>query len=51
MKQLIKFRTGHHHFPVGTGIWNNLDYCDRKCQLCRINETPDKYHYRMSCTF
>jgi hypothetical protein len=49
--QLLKFRTGNHFFPIETGRWNNINFEDRSCFLCNINDPPDEMHYLLKCPF
>ena len=48
-RHILEFRTAIHHFPIKTGRWNNIEYNDRKCNFCNSNESPDVYHYLLTC--
>ena len=41
---ILKFRTGDHHLPVEAGRWNNIEYSQRKCTLCNLNDIGDEMH-------
>ena len=45
----LKFRTGNHHLPVETGRWNNIEYSQRKCTLCNLNDIGDEMHMLLIC--
>ena len=46
---LLKFRTANHFFPVETGRWNDVDYSDKKCSLCNLDDIGDEMHYLLIC--
>lgn len=48
-KNLCFFRTRNHHLPVETGKWFNIDFADRKCNLCN-DPLGDEFHYLLSCS-
>ena len=35
---MLKFRTCNHKFPAESGRWNNIEFADRKCELCTKND-------------
>ena len=48
---MIPFRIANHKMQVETGRWNQIDFPDRKCQLCDKNDLEDEYHYLFSCPY
>ncbi|MCG8034996.1 MAG: hypothetical protein JAZ03_22865 [Candidatus Thiodiazotropha taylori] len=48
---LFKFRTENHKFPVETGRWNDIEYSERKCNLCNNHDVGDNFHYLLSCSY
>ena len=48
MRYFVSFRTRNHKLPVETGRWHNIEYCDRKCNLCTC-EIGDEFHFLLSC--
>ena len=32
-------------------LWNAVEYVDRKCNLCNLNDVGDKYHYLLICHY
>ena len=46
---ILKFRTGNHFFPIETGRWDNIDFQDRECQICNLQDPPDEFHYLLKC--
>lgn len=48
---MVRFRTGNHKLPVETGRWNDVDYKDRKCNLCENESVGDEFHYVLECPF
>ncbi|MEW8542872.1 MAG: reverse transcriptase family protein, partial [Candidatus Thiodiazotropha sp.] len=48
---LFKFRTDNHKFPVETGRWHAIEYAERKCNLCNLNDVGDNYHYLLICPY
>jgi len=47
--QICKFRTSNHKLPVDTGIWSNIDYEKRKCDMYKTNEVGNEYHVLWKC--
>ena len=47
---LLKFRTSNHLLPIEKGRHLGINRCDRKCQLCDLNDIGDEYHYVCCCT-
>ena len=45
---MLKFRTCNHKLPAESGRWNNIEFADRKCELCTKNDIGDNYHYLLS---
>lgn len=50
-QSVLKLRTENHKFPVETGRWNDIDYRDRKCNLCDNYDVGDNFHYLLSCPY
>ena len=48
---MLKFRKRNHKFPTESGRWNNIEFADRKCELCTKNDKGDNYHYLLICPF
>lgn len=48
---MLKFRTCNHKFPVERGRWENVEYSERKCELCQKNDVGDNFHYLLVCPF
>ncbi|MES9880523.1 MAG: reverse transcriptase family protein [Sedimenticola sp.] len=48
--KLVKFRTSNHKLPVETGRWSNIEYGDRKCNICNTNDIGDEFHYLFICS-
>ena len=48
---MIKFRTCNHKFPVERGRWDNIEFANRKCELCPKNDIGDNFHYLLICPF
>ena len=48
---MLKFRTCNHKFPAESGRWNNIEFAERKCELCTKNDIGDNYHYLLICPF
>ena len=46
---ILKFRSGNHKLPVETGRWENVDYAQRTCTLCRSNKLGDEFHFLFEC--
>ena len=44
---ITKLRLGSHHLHIERGRWNNVEYNQRKCNLC--NDIDDEYHFVMCC--
>ena len=47
---MTKLRISVHGLPVETGRYNNVQYEDRVCRLCNLNEVGNEQHYLMSCS-
>ena len=45
----IKFITSNHRLPVETGRFNGIDYNNRICPKCCLNDLGDEYHYLFKC--
>ena len=48
---LARFRTGNHRFPCETGRYQNVEYAERKCTLCNLEDVGDEMHYLLICPF
>ena len=46
-----RFRTSNHRFPCETGRYQDIDYPERKCNLCDKNDIGDEMHYLLICPF
>ena len=40
----------NHKFPIEIGRYNNVDYAERYCHICR-SDLGDEYHYLLVCPF
>ena len=38
-------------YKAESGRWNNIEFADRKCELCTKNDIGDNYHYLLICPF
>ena len=50
---LCKFRCRNTKLPVVVLGYatHNIDYGERLCKICNLNEVGDEYHYIMKCTY
>ena len=39
---LARFRTGNHRFPCETGRYQGVEYAERKCTLCNLDDVGDE---------
>ncbi len=46
---MIRFRTCNHRLPVETGRYINILKCNRKCNLCDLDDIGDEFHYFCLC--
>ena len=44
-EHFARFRTGNHRFPCETGRYQGVDYAERKCRLCNMQDVGDEMHY------
>ena len=49
--KIIKYRTGNHRLPVGTGRWDNLPLNERKCKVCTTDKLVMSIIYLFTCDF
>ena len=48
---MVRFRTANHKLPIELGRWNNIEYDERKCDLCDQRSIGDQSHYLLECDF
>ena len=48
---MVRFRTANHKLPIELGRWNNIEYDERKCDLCDQRSIGDEFHYLLECDF
>ena len=48
-EHFARFRTGNHRFPYETGRYKGVDYAERKCRLCNMQDVGDEMHYLLIC--
>ena len=48
---LSKFRCISHRLPIECGRFYNINRSDRLCDLCKVNEIGDEFHYIFDCEF
>ena len=46
---MVHFRTANHKLPIELGRWNNIEYDERKCDLCDQRSIGDEFHYLLEC--
>ena len=51
MFSMVKFKTANHKMPIVKGRHLNIDYNERICTLCQLNQIGDEYHYLLVCPF
>ena len=50
-KYLTRFRCGYIDIHVNSGRINNINYEDRICKYCNLNDIDDEFQFLLRCAF